>query len=77
MIKHGKRRHGTFVYVEGDVHTNTIENYFSLVKGSLRGVYKGVSRKHLQSYLNEFSWRMNHRLDEQPMFWTLLERSAL
>jgi transposase-like protein len=76
MIKHGQRRHGAFVYVEGDVHTNTIENYFSLVKGSLRGVYKGVSRKHLQSYLDEISWRMNHRLDEQPMFQTLIERAA-
>jgi transposase len=76
-IKHGRTRGGIPIYVEGDVHTNTIENYFSLVKGSLRGVYKGVSVKHLQSYLDEFSFRMNHRLDEQPMFRTLLLRASV
>jgi transposase len=76
-IKHGRTRGGVPVYVDGDVHTNTIENYFSLVKGSLRGVYKGVSVKHLQSYLDEISWRMNHRNDETPMFRTLLLRATL
>lgn len=75
-IKHGRRRSGAFVYVEGAVHTNTVENFFSLVKGSLSGVYKGVSKKHLQSYLNEFCWRMNHRNDEAAMFRLLIERAA-
>jgi transposase len=75
-IKHGRLRYGTPVYVEGDIHTNTIENFFSLLKGSLKGVYRGVSRKHLQSYLDEFCWRMNHRDDELSMFKTLIGRAA-
>lgn len=56
----------------GDVHTNTIEGFWSLVKRGINGVYHVVSAKYLQSYLNEYAFRYNHRQDEVPMFQTML-----
>ena len=45
----------------GDVHTNTIEGFWSLVKRGIGGVYHSVSKKYLQTYLNEYAFRYNHR----------------
>ena len=64
------------VYVSGDVHTNTIEGFWSLAKRGIGGVYHAVSAKHLQGYLNEYSWRYNHRDGGQVMFEALLLRAA-
>ena len=50
--QHHRINHTERVYVEGDVHTQTIEGFFSLVKNGIRGVYRSVSPKWLQSYLN-------------------------
>jgi transposase len=60
----------------GDVHTNTIEGFWSLVKRGIAGTHHAVSAKWLQGYLNEYAWRYNHRDDGQAMFLTLLLRSA-
>jgi transposase len=57
----------------GDVHTNTIEGFWSLVKRGISGVHHAVSAKYLQGYLNEYAWRYNHRNDATPMFTSLLE----
>ncbi len=46
------------------------------MKGDIGGVYHSVSVKRLQSYLNEYAWRYNHRQDDQAMFETLLLRSV-
>lgn len=73
---HSRINHSTGVYVEGDIHTNTIEGFFGHLKPSIRGTYKKVSHKWLQGYLNEFCWRYNHRFDEKAMFETLLMRSV-
>jgi transposase len=73
---HSRINHSTGVYVEGDIHTNTIEGFFGHVKPSIRGTYKKVSHKWLQGYLNEFCWRYNHRFDMKAMFETLLMRSV-
>lgn len=48
-------------YVRGHVHTNTIENVFSLLKRSIVGSYHKVSTKHLDAYLDEMEWRFNNR----------------
>jgi transposase len=58
---HGRVNHSAAVYVDGDVHTQTIEGFWSTVKGGIRGVYHSVSAKWLQSYLDEYAWRYNHR----------------
>ena len=56
--KHSKReyvRYGT------DIHGNTIEGVFSLIKRGVMGTFHSVSRKHLPNYLNEFEFRWNTR----------------
>ncbi|MBI2885774.1 MAG: transposase, partial [Chloroflexi bacterium] len=74
---HDRVNHSAQVYVSGDVHTNTMEGFWSLLKRGIGGVYHAVSAKHLQGYLNEYAWRYTHRNDETPMFETLLLRAAL
>jgi transposase len=72
--EHRRIYHKSKVYVMGDVHTNTIEGFFGLVKNGIRGVYHSVSRKHLQGYLDEYAFRYNRRHDSVPMFWAILDR---
>ncbi len=71
---HRRIKHSEKVYVVGDVHTNTIEGFWSLVKRGIGGVYHNVGRHYLQSYLDEYSFRYNHRFDTQPMFETFMEQ---
>ena len=59
--QHDTIRHDLKVYVVGDVHTNTIENYWSTLKRGVYGTYHQISRKHCQKYLDEFSYRFNSR----------------
>ena len=49
-------------YVRGDVHTNTIEGYFSILKRGIYGVYQHVSEAHLKRYLCEFDFRYSNRI---------------
>jgi len=51
--------HGRGEYVRGKIHTNTIENFWGNLKRSIIGVYRVVSQKHLQLYVNEFVLRRN------------------
>jgi transposase len=74
--QHRRIHHSQEIYVMGDVHTNTIEGFWSLVKRGIAGTHHAVSAKWLQGYLNEYAWRYNHRDDRQAMFLTLLLRSA-
>ena len=71
---HRRINHSEKVYVMGDVHTNTIEGFWSLIKTGIRGVYHSVGRQYLQSYLNEYSFRYNRRFDVQPMFLSILQQ---
>ena len=73
---HYQIRHKEEVWVSGDIHTNTIEGFWSLVKRGIGGVYHSVSAKHLQGYLNEYAWRYNHRDDGRAQFLTLLLRAT-
>ena len=58
---HARVNHSARIYVDGDAHTQSIEGFWSLIKSGLRGTYHSVSTRWLQSYLDEFSWRYNHR----------------
>jgi hypothetical protein len=51
-------------YVKGQVHTNGIENFWSLLKRGLRGTYVAVEPFHLDRYVDEQVFRYNNRLDE-------------
>lgn len=74
---HAVINHSAGSYVDGNVHTNTIEGFFGNLKTGMRGAYKKVSRKWLQSYLDEYAWRYNHRhRDGRSMFHKLLEEAA-
>jgi len=53
---------------------NTIEGFWSLVRRGIGGVYHAVSTKHLQSYLDEYTFRYNHRKDGEGMFGAFLAR---
>lgn len=52
---HKRIAHAEKVYVVGNIHTNTIEGFWSLLKRGIGGVYHSVSAKHLQSYVNEYA----------------------
>lgn len=58
---HASVNHSIGEYVRGDVHTNTIEGYFSIFKRGITGVYHHVSPQHLKRYLGEFDFRYNER----------------
>jgi transposase-like protein len=53
--------HSKFEWARGDVHTNTLEGFFSIFKRGLVGVYQHMDKKHLDRYLSEFDFRMNTR----------------
>lgn len=86
MYAGGKRKNGTgrpmrgdktktpVIYVIADTHTNSVEEFWSLIKRGIGGAHHAVSQKFLQSYLNEFSFRYNRRHDAQPMFMAFLRQ---
>ena len=55
-------------YGEGENHTNTVENAFSLLKRGIYGTFHQVSVKHLGRYCDEFSYRFNRRDSQSQMF---------
>jgi transposase-like protein len=54
--------HSAKEYVHGDVYTNTVEGYFSILKRGIYGVYQHVSEAHLHRYLSEFDFRYSNRI---------------
>ncbi|HXY46129.1 MAG TPA: IS1595 family transposase [Acidimicrobiales bacterium] len=81
---HEKIQHLEQVYVSGNVHTQTIDGFWSMVKRGTSGTHYHVSSKWLQGYLNEYAWRYNRRgpaapdvMTRKQLFQDLLRRSAL
>jgi transposase-like protein len=62
--RHETVNHKAEQWVNGKVHTNTVENIWSLLKRSIIGAYHKVSVKHLDSYLDELEFRYNNRKNE-------------
>ena len=54
-------RHSAEEYARGDVHTNTIEGFFSIFKRGMKGVYQHCGKKHLHRYMTEFDFRYSNR----------------
>ena len=71
---HRRINHSEKVYVVGDVHTQTIDGFWSLVKSGIRGVYHQVSKKYLQTYLDEYGFRYNRRDQGNLIFTSFLKR---
>jgi len=66
-VKHARE------YVHGDVHTNTVESAFSLLKRGIMGTWHKVSAKHLPAYLDEMCFRFNNRKNEYLFRDTILK----
>ena len=58
---HDSVRHSVGEYVRGDVHTNGIESFWSMLKRAHKGTFHKISPKHLQRYVNEFAGKHNSR----------------
>jgi hypothetical protein len=61
VLNHESVDHSKFEWSRGDVHTNTLESFFSLFKRGLVGTYQHMDKKHLHRYLAEFDFRQNNR----------------
>ncbi len=71
---HKRINHSEKVYVMGDIHTQTIDGFWSLIKRGIGGVYHQVSKKYLQTYLNEYSFRYNRRDQGNMIFNEILKK---
>ncbi len=76
FLDHRVINHSAGLYVEGYIHTNSVEGIFGNVKTGMRGAYKHVSRKWLQSYLDEYAWRHNAQRKVDPLFTQLLRTAV-
>jgi len=77
---HGRVNHGAEEYVSRfnpNVHTSTVEGFFSIFKRGMRGVYQHCGKKHLHRYLAEFDFRYSNRIalgiDDQARATTALK----
>jgi len=61
FASHQTVTHSKYEYVRGDVYTNTVEGFFSLLKRGINGTFHHVSKEHLHRYLSEFDFRYNRR----------------
>jgi len=71
--KHFSINHSAKVYVQGAVHTNSIESAFSLLKRGIIGSWHKVSAKHLSAYLDEMTFRFNNRANPYLFRDTLMK----
>lgn len=61
FASHGFTRHSAGEYGRGNVHTNTVEGFYSVFKRGMKGVYQHCSERHLHRYIAEFDFRYNNR----------------
>jgi transposase-like protein len=59
---HAFTTHTSGEYVRGNVHTNTVEGFYSVFKRGMKGVYQHCSERHLHRYVTEFDFRYNTRV---------------
>jgi transposase-like protein len=71
LRSHKSVNHTEGEYVRGQVHTANLDQFWSLLKRGIMGSFHHVSKKYLPLYVNEFTFRHNHRKDED-MFGLLI-----
>lgn len=59
-------------YIKGSVHIDNVDTFFALLKRSIKGTYKSISKQHLQSYLDTFAFHYNNRHNDKERFRVLL-----
>lgn len=63
--------------ISGNIHTNTIESFWAILKRGIIGQFHKVSKQYLQNYLDEFEYRYNRRnIDTKDVFNNLLMRGV-
>lgn len=72
IYDHAVIKHNQHEYVNGRIHTNTIEGFWSLLKRGIFGIYHFTSKKHLQKYVDEFVFRYNTRNSNETNRFNLL-----
>jgi transposase-like protein len=76
IYDHHTVNHSKEEYVRGNVHTNSIEGFWGLLKRQIYGIHHFVSTKHLHRYMNEAAWRYNRRgLNDAPRMAEFLGRA--
>ena len=70
VLPHDVIKHQSW-YVNGDIHTNTIEGFWALLKRGMFGQFHSVSQKHLQKYIDEFCYRHDHRNNDNAFQETI------
>ena len=65
---HHTVNHGIGEYVNGETHTNNLDNFWKHLKGSIKSTHIHVSKKHLHKYAKEFEYRFNQRGNPSAMF---------
>lgn len=72
-VKHGIKEYAYYDWRQGvKHHTNSVESFWKLFKNSIRSTHIHVSAKYMDRYLNEFTYRSNHRAMENAMFDLLI-----
>lgn len=71
FIEHKSINHSIGQYVSGNVHTNTIEGFWALLKRGIVGQYHKVTLPYLPRYINEFCYRYNHRNNKEVFEQTI------
>lgn len=64
-------------YVKSDIHTNTIESFWAILKRGIMGQFHWVSKKHLNAYIDEFCYRYNAREIDSSSVFTITVASML
>jgi hypothetical protein len=76
LAKHSHVNHGAKQYVNEDVHTNSIEGFWSLVKRQHYGQIITIQKKYTDKYIAEAVFKYNHRNeDEEDVFNKIIERT--
>ena len=76
MKAHKERQYVKFREDGERVHTNSLEGFWSFPKSAIQHVHRGVSKRHLQKYLDEYVFRYNHRDDDTPIFFSMLTQAV-
>ena len=72
-VKHGSKEYAYYDYRTKETHhTNNVEGFWRLFKASVRGTHVHISAKYMQRYLDEFTFRTNHRAMQNAMFDLLI-----